>query len=821
MMAAIPPDLPICEALPGLLAALITGPNSVLVAPPGAGKTTSVPLALLDASWLMGRKIMMLAPRRLAARSAAARMAGLLGEQVGETVGYRVKLDTKISATTRIEVVTEGVFIRMLLDDPELAPTGAVIFDEVHERNLEGDLALALALDAQAGLREDLRLVAMSATLDGARIARLMGEARIIESAGRMYPVQTHYVGATPHRPLEIQAADMALRALSGGPGDVLVFLPGVGEINRALRHLSDKDLSGVTIATLHGNLDPRAQDEALAPPPSGCRKIVLATSIAETSLTIPRVQIVVDTGQSRRAVYEPDSGLTRLVTVRASRASADQRRGRAGRTAPGLCFRLWEEAQMGALAPFDRPEILEADLAPLVLTLAAWGVSDPASLRWLDPPPKPAWNEATSLLRDLKALDEEGRITAHGTRLADYGLPPRLAHMIVTAHNYGFGSTAAFVAALLSERGLGGDSCDVAARLISLQRDQSPRAIKAKSQAQNWARQTGAREAVDYESAGKALALAFPERVAKARAKTGDGRNSFVLRNGRGGQMSAEEALAAADYLAIGALESRASNARITQAARLTRNDIQELFGDQMATTTLATFDKASASVRGRCQIRLGALVLEETPTKLTAQEAQAGLLDAVTKFGLSLLNWTPEAELLRGRLAWLHKHQPDTWPDMGDAALIARLDEWLLPALVGVSSLSGVDVAQALMSPFDWQTSQQLAALAPARFHTPAGTSHAIDYSPEQGPTVELRVQEIFGLTNHPRLAGGKVALVFQLLSPAYRPIALTSDMVGFWQGAWREVRKDMKARYPRHVWPEDPAVAAPITRAKPRGT
>jgi ATP-dependent helicase HrpB len=815
--AAIPPDLPINEALAALLAVLGDGPNAVLVATPGAGKTTSVPLALLDAPWVGGRKIIMLAPRRLAARAAANRMARLLSETVGETVGYRVRLDNKVSDKTCIEVVTEGIFIRMILGDPELTGIAAVIFDEVHERNLDGDLALALALDAQSGLRNDLRLLAMSATLDGARMATMMGDAPVIESAGRMFPVITHFVGATPQIPLEIQAANVAVSALGEGPGDALVFLPGVGEINRALTHLQNKSLPHVCIVTLHGGLEPREQDQALAPPPQGFRKIVLSTSIAETSLTIPGVQIVVDCGQSRRAAYEPDSGLTRLVTVRASRASADQRRGRAGRTAPGLCYRLWEAAQAGAFPAFDRPEILEADLAPMALTLAAWGVNDPAALRWLDPPPVPAWHEATALLTDLGALDVSGRITPHGHALAAFGLPPRLAHMIVEAGTRGFGTTAAWVAALLSERGLGGMGIDLSDRLDGLKRDNAPRGTKARGQAQGWARQIGATEPMNSADAGKALALAFPERIAKGR----DRRGGFVLRNGRGGEVALEHGLASAPFLAVGALQGRAANARITECASLSRVDIEDLFGDHITKETVTTFDKVTGSVRGRLQTRLGALVLEEATAKLSADQIARGLMRGVQTHGLNVLTWTPRALLLRARLAWLHANNPADWAPVDDVTLFDRKSDWLEPALLGIKSLSELDMAQALMSQLDWAMTQRLAAQAPERFETPAGTSHPIDYAPDQGPTVEVRVQEVFGLTTHPMLAGGHVALVFQLLSPAHRPVAVTANLPQFWHGAWGDVRKDMKARYPRHVWPDDPSSAAPTTRVKPRGT
>lgn len=817
MHRAIPPNLPIVAALPELWAVLSDSLNAVLVAPPGAGKTTSVPLALLDAPWLGSQKIIMLAPRRLAARTAAARMASLLCESIGQTVGYRVRLDSKIGPNTRIEVVTEGVFTRMLLDDPELKGIGLVIFDEVHERNLEGDLALALALDAQSGLREDLRLLAMSATLDGARVGALMKGAPIVESQGRIFPVETIYAGHKPNTPFEIQAADVALRALGEGEGDVLVFLPGIGEIKRAQTHLNTKNQSHVSVVVLHGSLDPVEQDRALAPTLEGQRKIILATAIAETSLTINGVRIVVDCGFSRRAAYEPDTGLTALITVRSSRASSDQRRGRAGRTAPGRCYRLWEEAQTGAFPAFDRPEILEADLAPLALTLAAWGVTDPSCLRWLDCPPIPAWREACALLNDLGALALDGRVTPHGRKLSGFGLPPRLAHMIIAAGVRGFGTVAACVAAILSERGLGGTSVDLTERLNGLKRDSTPRAIKARAQAQSWARQVDAHEPMDPEQAGKALALAFPERVAKARDRQG----GFVLRNGRAGEVAREERLSGATFLAVGALQGRAANARITEAANLSRADLDDLFGDQITNAVVSSFDKATRTMRGRSQTRLGALILDETTVRLEPEETAKGLMKAIEAYGLSILNWTTRAVLLRSRLAWLHAHNPDDWLGMDDDELMARRSLWLEPALQGIASLNEIDVATALMSQLDWPSTQRLAIQAPERFETPAGTSHAINYASQQGPTVDVRVQEVFGIATHPMLAGGHAALVFQLLSPAHKPVAITANLPAFWKGAWHDVRKDMKARYPRHVWPDDPACALPTTRAKPRGT
>lgn len=820
MLAAIPPDLPIVAVLDQLLGVLQSQTSAVLVAPPGAGKTTSVPLALLDQPWAEGKKIVMLAPRRLAARAAAARMADLLGEAVGETVGYQVRLDKKIGPRTRIEVITEGMLTRRMLADPELSDVAVLIFDEVHERNLEGDLGLALALDIQAGLREDLRLIAMSATVEGGQLAAQLGGADLIESAGRLYPIETFYVGRTQDLPIELQAANCALKALSQGPGDVLVFLPGTAEINRAYEAIASRaSAMSCGVIALHGSLSPAEQDQALRPLAGDRRKIILSTAIAETSLTIEGVRIVVDAGLTRRPAFEPDSGLTRLVTVRASRAACDQRRGRAGRTAPGHCYRLWEEAEMGAFPAYDRPEILEADLAPLVLTLLSFGVSDPASLKWLDPPPVPALQEARKLLVDLGAIVGEAgqapRLTPHGKHLVGFGLPPRLAHMIVRAAELGFGTTAAHLAALLSERGMGGNSPDLEQRLLSFARDRSPRATKARAQAQGWAQQVGAREAPVIELAGRALALAFPERVAKAR----DRRGGFILVNGSGGELQAHEALATAEFLAIGSLQGKAANARIGEAARLEKADIEELFAQQIETRTVTQFDRAKGVMQGRHQRRLGALILEERPVALTSDQIEAGLLEAVRSFGIDKLSWSDRAKSFVERLRWLYARDPDHWPQGKPGALEAALDDWLAPALIGARSLADVDVAQALENFLSWPERQAMNEAAPTHFVTPLETRHLIDYAAEQGPTIEVRVQELFGLGRHPMLAGGQVALVFQLLSPAHRPIAVTSNLPEFWKAGWHDVRKDMKARYPRHVWPDDPATAQPTARAKPR--
>lgn len=813
--------LPVEAALPELLSALATGRNAVLVAPPGAGKTTLVPLALLDQPWALGQKIIMLAPRRLAARAAATRMAALRGGAVGGEVGYAVRLDSRIGPDTRVEVVTEGVFTRRILADPELRGVACVVFDEAHERHLDGDLGLALALDAQGGLREDLRLVVMSATLDGARVASLLDGAAVIESAGRTYPVQTIHLGRDPSAQLEVQTARAVRRALAETDGDVLVFVPGAAEIRRVQEALAGGVLPGdVDVVALHGGLEPAEQDRAIGSALPGRRKIVVSTSIAETSVTIAGVRAVVDCGLSRRPAYEPDTGLTRLVTVRASRAAAEQRRGRAGRTAPGVCYRLWSEVETGALPAFDRPEIADADLSTLALTLAAWGVQDPAALRWLDRPPEPAWKEAVKGLQGLDALDDDGRLTPHGNRLSGFGLPPRLAHMIVRAGEEGRAFSAACVAAVLQERGLGGAAVDVAARVSGLLRDGSERARKARGQAAGWAAQAGSArdEGADPDYAGRALALAWPERVAKAR----DRRGGFILAGGRGGEVDPADVLAGADFLAVGELQGAARAGRIASAARLNAADIEDLFASQITRAVEVRLDLAAGVLKARSVTRLGAIVLDSAPCAVPPGAGLGEALIAVLREeGLGRLAWSDHAQSLRQRVMFLRARDQDTWPDMSEMALIEKLDDWLSPALAGVSSLAHLDLASALLAMLDWPAQQALERAAPARFVSPAGTSHPIDYGALQGPSVAVRVQEMYGLAVHPMLAGGTEPIVFQLLSPAHRPIAVTRDLPGFWSGGWAETRKEMKARYPKHLWPEDPAQAAPTTRAKPRGT
>ena len=808
--------LPIDEALPRLTEALAAGPMAVLVAPPGAGKTTRVPLALLDAPWRRDGKIILLEPRRLAARAAARRMAASLGEEVGETVGYRVRLDSKVSRRTRIEVVTEGVFTRTILADPELTGIAAVLFDEFHERSLDGDLGLALALDASA-LRDDLRLLVMSATIDGARVARLLQDAPVVESQGRAFPVDTRYVERDPAQRLEDQITSMVLSALRADTGSALVFLPGQAEISRTAERLAGRLPAGTDLAPLYGQLSPAEQDRAVQPAPAGRRKVVLATSIAETSLTIEGVRIVVDSGYRRVPAYEAATGLTRLETVRVSRAGADQRRGRAGRTEPGICYRLWNEGQTSALAAFDTPEILESDLSGLVLDLASWGVTDPATLAFLDPPPKPAWAEAVTLLKELEALTEEGRITAEGEALARLPLHPRLAHMVHRAAEEGDAMTAALLAVLVTERGLGGQSVDLAHRLSGFRSDRSKRAEEARGLAGRWARAAGAGDRSVSGEAGRHLARAYPDRV----AQQAGGRGRYRLANGRGAGLEESDPLAASPFLVVTDITGSAANGRIRAAAAIDLETIEALFDAHIATETTLTWDAGSRSVRARRIRRLGALKLDDDPVAIDDPEKAATLLAA--HVNVADLPWSKEQKALRARATFLAGALGGSWPDLSDAALSADRD-WLIPFVTGRTGLSAItadDLSAALDVALPWSQRAEIDRLLPSHFAAPSGSSAPIDYQAENGPALEIRVQELFGLDRHPAVGGGKIPLLLVLLSPAHRPIQITRDLPAFWRGSWKEVAKDLKGRYPRHFWPDDPIAAQATNRAKPRGT
>ncbi|WP_061025784.1 ATP-dependent helicase HrpB [Bradyrhizobium sp. CCH5-F6] len=816
--------LPIDAVLDDLSRTLEANNAAVLVAPPGAGKTTRVPLALLDAPWARGKKIIVLEPRRIAARASAERMAKSLGERAGDTVGYRVRFGSRISRVTRIEVVTEGIFTRQILDDPELSGVAAILFDEFHERSLDADMGLALARDAQTGLREDLRILVMSATLDGARVARLLGDAPVVESEGRAFPVETRYLGRKADAPIERQMADAIASALRADSGSVLAFLPGAAEIRRTQNFLGERvhDAS-IEIVPLFGALDAAVQDRAIAPAPKGTRKVVLATSIAETSLTIEGVRIVVDSGLARVPRYEPDIGLTRLETVRASRAAVDQRRGRAGRTEPGVCYRLWDEPQTASLAAYTQPEILSADLSSLVLDLAQWGVSDPAALSFLDPPPQPAWKEARSLLTELNALDDDGRITAEGKSLRSLALPPRLARMIVDSHRAGNGEAAAEIAAIITERGLGGDSVDLEHRRDQFRRDRSPRAASARDLARRWASQVAASEKAGQQeglSAGLMLAYAFPDRVARNR-----GNGSFVLANGRGAAVEQTSSLARAPYIAIGEMTGTAASGRVLLAAQITQDEIERHFAEHIESVDEISFDRGAMALRARRKRVLHAITLSEATLAVSPSEDTARILaDGLIAAGLDRLPWSKAAKQWRDRVMFLRKAEGDSWPDLSDEGLIARRDDWLVPALydkIALKDISAGDLSDALMALLPWEMRARLDREAPTHFEAPTGSALAIDYEAEQGPTIAVRLQELFGLNTHPSIAAGKVPLVLELLSPAQRPVQVTRDLPGFWRGSYNAVRSDLRGRYPRHPWPDDPANALPTRRAKPRGT
>lgn len=823
--------LPIDAVLGDLAASLRASRNAVLVAPPGAGKTTRVPLALLDEPWTKGGKLIVLEPRRLAARGAAARMAQTLDESVGDTVGLRVRLGSKIGPRTRIEVVTEGVFARLILDDPTLHGVAGVIFDEFHERSLDADFGLALALDAQSGLREDLRILVMSATLDGARIARLLGDAPVIESQGRAFPVETRHLGRDPHKRIEDQVADAVRQALNEQSGSLLVFLPGQGEIRRVEERLRERIRdTGVEIAPLYGALTQAEQDRAVLPAGIGRRKIVLATSIAETSLTIEGVRVVIDSGLARVPVYEPDIGVTRLETRRVSRAAADQRRGRAGRTEPGICYRLWEEAGTGALDAFAKPEILSADLSPLLLDCAAWGLSDPTQLAFLDPPPAPALKEARALLESLDALDADGRITPAGKALQALPLPPRLARMVLVAARYGQGGRAADLAALLVERGLGGEAIDLGERLERFEREHGGRAADMRRLAESWARsaaKTEPRQASAVLSNGLLLALAYPDRIARARAP---GAGQYRLANGRGAALEPAQRLAREPWLVVAEISGAAQQARILSAASFAEADLSWLVAQRLSPFPLedradTQFERASRALRTRAVRRYGALALAERPLPAAPTAENAAILAmGVVSLGVNLLPWTKAQEQLRWRVAFLRQASgPDgPWPDLSDAGLAAAPEVWLAPHLLGRVSLSTIepgDLDTALAGLLTFELKRRLDAEAPTHFTAPTGSHVLVDYGPEAGPTISIRVQELYGLSQHPSLAGGRVPLVLELLSPGHKPIQITRDLPGFWRGSWAAVKSEMKGRYPRHPWPDDPAAAPATTRAKPR--
>lgn len=872
--------LPIDEVLPGLLAALQNGNCAVLTADPGAGKTTRVPLAMLNEPWLAGGKIIMLEPRRLAARSAAAFMAKQLGEQVGERVGYRVRLDNRVSPRTVIEVVTEGILTRMLQEDPALSGVGAILFDEFHERHLHGDLGLALALQCQGILREDLRIVVMSATLDAARVAQLLGGAPVIASRGRSFPVETSYSLPDAKQRLEDRMAAAIKEALLEREGDVLAFLPGTAEIRRTARQLAEQRLpSGTLVRELHGTLSLEDQAAAIAPAPEGGRKIVLATSIAESSLTVEGVRIVVDSGLMRVSRFSPRTGMSRLETVPLSKASADQRRGRAGRLAPGLCIRLWSEAEHSRLPDFGSPEIAESDLAALRLELAVWGVDDPNELSWLTPPPVPAYEAATELLQALGCLKAAGGPTEAGKAIAALGLHPRLGAMLLRGKETGQLRLASRLAALLSERNLlpNERSVDIGLRLSRLESgEREPSLKRLLAQAERWQRMlekdgaiqsnlqskqmgnqqsnqqinllSNSRLAAADEYAeehagprskenisasqrsggagalttGGLLAHAYPDRIAQRRS---DGR--YLLAAGRGAAaLTADQQLSQAPYLVVCELDDAGAEGRILLADRLDKEELQQELASFIKEEESLEWEEEARAIRGRRRVKLGTLILKETPLKsgLDPEGVAETWLTVIREKGFSFIPFHKSAQSLLNRMRAMQAAGARDWPDFSEDALLASMQDWLKPHLGGIrtyAELEKMNMTSLLEGLLTWKQRSELDAEAPLHWSVPSGSKIPIDYSDPAKPFAAVRLQELFGLAETPRLAGGRLPLTLHLLSPAHRQVQVTQDLASFWSNGYFEVKKDLKGRYPKHYWPDNPYEATPTNRAKPRTT
>jgi len=811
--------LPIDQILPDLKQTLEQSTTALLQAPPGAGKTTRVPLALLDAPWRRDRKILMLEPRRLAARSAARFMARQLGEKPGQTVGYRTRLDTRVSGATRIEVVTEGILTRLIQSDPMLEDYAAVLFDEFHERSLQADLGLALVRESQQALREDLRLLVMSATLETAPIARVLGDVPVISSEGRAFPVEVLYRPVARNTRLMDQVVTVIQEALGQQTGSLLVFLPGIGEIRRVAQQLQAQLPENVVLAPLYGNLKAEDQDRAIAPAPEGVRKVVLATAIAETSLTIEGIRVVIDAGQQRRAVFDANSGMTRLVTGRVSKASAEQRKGRAGRVEPGVCYRLWSESEQFALADFTPPEIREADLAPVVLELAQWGARSPEQVDWIDPPPHAHWQQALALLQWLDLLDDDGAITEHGKAARELGIHPRLAHMVLRGRLLGYGKLAAELAALLEDRDLlgPGRGADMHERVRVLRGEQrhpgiDPARLKSVRQAARRLCPEQSGSAMPTESeVGRVLAQAYPDRIARRRPGSAP---RYQLSNGKGAILREDDVLARHDWLVAAELDGKAREATIYLAAPVDLPDLEQDLSAHIIEQDEAFWDERRGTVVARKVRRLGELVVaEHALPQVDPELIQRGLLDAVRRKGLDSLPWTPEARQWCARVQLLAHQFPGDWPETGNDVLLASLDTWLGPFLAGLqrwSDLARLNLLQALSSLLDYQQQQQLEIQAPRTLTIPTGQKVTLDYTPDHGPVLAAKLQALFGWTETPRVAGGQVPVVIHLLSPAQRPLAVTSDLASFWRNAYPEVRKDMRGRYPKHPWPEDPFTA-----------
>jgi ATP-dependent helicase HrpB len=849
--------LPIDATLPALREALASSSSAVLQAPPGAGKSTVVPLALLEEPWARGGRILMLEPRRLAARAVAQRMSQTLRETVGRTVGYRMRMDTRVSRDTRIEVVTEGVLTRMLQNDPALEGIAAVIFDEFHERSLQADLGLALVLDARENLTPDLKVLVMSATLDGEAVARLLGDAPIVTSEGRMFPVESRFAGKGapplpgpsfgPGGPVESPekvTAQLVLRALREETGDVLVFLPGAREIRR-VQSMIESEASSVSVRVLplFGELPPEDQDAALTPSPPGTRKVVLATNIAETSLTIEGVRVVVDSGLVRRSMFDPSTGMSRLETQRISRASADQRQGRAGRTEPGVSYRAWSEGAHRSLAPFTPPEIVEADLIPLALELASWGTRDPSALRWLDPPPAAMLASARDVLEKLGALDSDGRITPHGREMASIGVHPRFAHMLLKARSMGRLPLAADLAALLGERDLlrgaaSARDADIRTRIEVIRGEGSPPGIdrfglqRARRAAKDLLRQAAGsnstsqdRQSDDYgaEDVGVVLAFAYPDRIGRRRAGA-EGR--FTLANGRGAHFSDPQGLAKQELLVAVDLDDRERDARILLAAPLTRADIEEHMSERLRRQESVEWSSREQAVIARRTVELDAIILEEKPLpEIPTEAARAAMLTGIRELGIESLPWSRESRDLQARIEFVRKlcdPADASWPAVSDADLATSVETWLTPWLDGITRkehLARIPLMDVLRSLLTWEQQRELDSLAPTHLQVPSGSQIRIDYLDPSAPALSVRLQEVFGLDATPRIGGGRIPVTFKLLSPAQRPVQVTRDLASFWRGSYADVRKDMRGRYPKHYWPENPLEAQPTRGARRR--
>ena len=836
--------LPIEDVLPSVCRALEAGPNALLTAPPGAGKTTRVPLALLKAPWLSDKKLLLLEPRRLAARAAAHRMAEVLQEYVGETVGYRMRLETKVGPTTKIEVVTEGVLTRLLQQDPSLEAYGIVLFDEFHERSLQADMGLALCLETQRLFRPDLRLFIMSATLDCGPVAALLGRAPLITCEGRMFPIETRYLDQPLTGRLDGAVSQLIRRSLAKDHGSLLVFLPGMAEIRRVERLLMDSNPDqSVQIAPLHGDLTQDLQDVAIQPTAPGRRKVVLATSIAETSLTIDGIRVVIDAGLARIPRYDPRSGLTRLETIRVTKDSAEQRRGRAGRLEAGICYRLWTEKEQAGLAPHRPPEILEADLTPLMLDLAQWGARDPSELSWLTPPPAGAVEQARDVLVQLGAFSADGRPTAHARRMVELPLHPRLAHMMLRAVPLGLADLACKVAALLSERDiLHGPrerrNADLRVRLDVLEEQYDSIGLevnratvdRVRRTAGLWRRRLISEQSREAEgngydrsnSIGLLAALAYPDRIARRQS---DCEGRYRLVNGRGARFKTPDPLAMEPFLVIADLDGRDQWAEINLAVPIAQKDIVSLYHDRLVDEKEVTWDDALGAVRAVRRRRLGSMILlEEAVSSPDVNELKAALLQGLHKCGLEILSFGHLLRQWRARVMWLRRidDSRSEWPDLSDEALLRTLDQWLGPYLTGITTLDRVkrlDLTIPLHALLTHEQLRRLDRLAPTHITVPSGSRLPLDYEQPESPVLAVRLQEMFGCKDTPRIAGGKIPVILHLLSPAKRAVQVTQDLGGFWQRSYQNVRKELRGRYPKHHWPEDPIGAAPTAKAKQR--